>query len=307
MSHAIQLIPTHQGVGLTSSIIGLFYAYHRLGIKTAYFKPIQQSDTDAKSLLQPMLDTPLADSISAERADELLSENKTDVLLEEIIITCEKLKAENQIVIIGGLLETKDMPYATELNRMIAKAIGADVVLATDAIGVNSLAQFEHKLEFAATEYGGTQSLRVLGTIINRLGEEDSLALDEIKQSKLFTDRFRLLGAVPSQPTLNYPRTLDVIDFLDAKVLNEGDANTRRIAKFTMIARTIPNAISHLTADSLIITPADRSDVIMATTLAAASGHQIAGLVLTGETNPTPAVMALCVRILRLLTYLLYK
>ncbi|PID63714.1 MAG: phosphate acetyltransferase [Gammaproteobacteria bacterium] len=294
MSHAIQLIPTHRGVGLTSSIVGLFYAFHRAGIKTTYFKPVEQSDSHSQAILSPMLGDNLPASISALRVDQLLSENKVDVLLEEILITYEQLKQDHQIVIIGGLLETKAQPYAIELNRLIAKAIGADIVLATDAVGVSNLSQFEHKLEFAASEYGGTQSLRVLGTIINRLGAENSLPLATIETSKLFTERFKLLAAVPIQPQLNYPRPQDAIDFLGGHWLNEGEASTRRIADYALIARTIPNAMRFLTAGYLVMTPSDRDDVIMAATLAAASGHQLAGLILTGTTEPTEEILSLC-------------
>ncbi|MBS9781083.1 MAG: phosphate acetyltransferase [Gammaproteobacteria bacterium] len=294
MTHAIQVIPTHTGIGLTSSIIGLFYAFHRRGVKVTYYKPIDQIDSHAFHTLQTLSEKPLTPPIDAGRADQLLSEKKTDVLLEEIIVAYEKLKAENQIVIIGGLLETKQQPYASELNQMIAKAIGADVVLATDTAGVDSLSQFEHRLEFSSANFGGTKNSRILGTIINRIDQNPNLSLDKIKQSKIFNDNFRLLAGVPQNPALSFPRTIDAFDFLGGKVLAKGEADTRRISDYAMIARTIPNAVEFLSAGYLVITPSDRDDVIMATTLAAAGGHKIAGLVLTGNTDPTPQVMKLC-------------
>ncbi len=294
MTHAIQVIPTHTGIGLTSSIIGLFYAFHRRGVKVTYYKPIDQIDSHAFHIIQTLSEKPLVPPIEASRADQLLSEKKTDVLLEEIIVTYEKLKAENQVVIIGGLLETKQQPYATELNQMIAKAIGADVVLATDTTGIESLSQFEHRLEFSAANFGGTKNARILGVIINRINQNPNLSFAEIQQSKIFNDNFRLLAGVPHNAELSFPRTIDAINFLEGKVLHHGEADTLRIADYAMIARTIPNAVEFLSAGYLIITPSDRDDVIMATVLAAAGGHKIAGLILTGSTQPTPQVMKLC-------------
>lgn len=294
MTHVIQVIPTHQGVGLTSCIVGLFYAFHRLGIKTSYYKPIAQQDAHASELLAPFIGEDSTKVMSAQQANELLSADKTDVLLEQILMTYEGIKQNNQVVIIGGFLETKQMPYAVTLNRLIAKALGADIVLATDALGVEQLSQFEYKMEYAASEYGGTQSQAVLGAIVNRLGDKNSLTLEEIKGSRLFTDRFRLIAAVPNQVSLTYPRTRDIIQFLEGELLNEGEADTRRIANYAMIARTIPNAMSALAPHNLIITPSDRDDVIMAATLSAAGGNQLAGLILTGDTNPTPQVFSLC-------------
>ncbi len=294
MTHAIQVIPTHTGIGLTSSIIGLFYAFHRRGVKVTYYKPVDQIDSHAYHILQTLSEQQLTPPIDARRADQLLSEKKTDVLLEEIIVTYEKLKADNQVVIIGGLLETKQQPYATELNQMIAKAIGADVVLATDTSGVDGLSQFEHRLEFAAANFGGTQNSRILGAIVNRTNQNPNLLFTDIEQSPIFNQQFRLLAGVPQNPELSYPRTIDAINFLGGQVLYKGEADIRRIADYAMIARTIPNAVNFLSAGYLVISPSDRDDVIMATVLAAAGGHKIAGLVLTGQAEPTPQVMKLC-------------
>ncbi len=294
MTHTIQIIPTHTGIGLTASVIGLFYAFHQQGVKVTYYKPVDQIDSYAHHILQGLSEKPLATPIEASRAEKLLSEKKIDVLLEEIIVTYEKLKADNQVVIIDGLLETKQQPYATELNQMIVKAIGADVVLATDTSGVESLSQFEHRLEFTAANFGGTNDSRVLGAIINRVDQNPKLSLDDIKKSAIFTEQFRLLAAVPHNPALHYPRTIDAVRFLNGEVIYQGDADTLRITDYAMIARTIPNAVDYLSAGNLVITPSDRDDVIMATVLAAAGGHKIAGLILTGKTKPTPQVMKLC-------------
>ncbi|MGY0399222.1 MAG: phosphate acetyltransferase [Ostreibacterium sp.] len=294
MSHAIQIIPTHQGVALTCCITGLFYAFHRLGIKISYYKPVAQIDTHAHDIIQTLSDKSLSQSIDGMYADKLLSEGKVDVLLEEIIIGYEKLKVDNQVIIIGGLLETNQQPYAVELNQIIAKAIGADIVLATDAVGVKDLSHFEHKLKFAASAYGGVQSHRILGAMINCVDALDGLGQDKIEMSKIFTDEFRLLAAISIDKTLTYPRTWDAIAFLSGNVISEGEAKTRRISDYAMISETIPNAVDFLKAGYLVITPSDRDDVIMATTLAAASGQKIAGLILTGDTEPTPQVMDLC-------------
>ncbi|PID66365.1 MAG: phosphate acetyltransferase [Gammaproteobacteria bacterium] len=294
MTHAIQVIPTHRGIGLTSSIIGLFHAFHRLGVKATYYKPVDQIDSHAYYILQTLSEKALTPPIDAARADQLLSEKKSDVLLEEIIVTYEQLKQDNQVVIIGGLLETKQQPYASELNQMIAKAIGADVVLATDTSGIKNLSQFEHRLEFAAANFGGTHNARVLGTIINRADQNPHLSLQHIEKSTIFTKHFRLLAAVPQKPSLNYPRTIDAMNFLGGQIIHRGEADNRRIADYAMIARTIPNAVDFLSAGYLVITPSDRDDVIMATVLAAAGGHKVAGLILTGSSKSTPQVMKLC-------------
>lgn len=299
MAHAIQLTPTHRGVGLTSFIIGLFHAFQRCGIKVTYYKPIAQlndngdSSYDALTLLSAMNQPQPSSPISADQADQWLSSGQSDQLLEAILIEYDKLAKDNQVIIVGGLLETNQQPYANELNHMMAKAIGADIILATDALNVDR-AYFEHRLSFAAAAYGGTHGERLLGAVVNRVGDESSLSEDVIQNSQLFNDRFQLIATIPFNAKLTYPRTLDVVNFLSGQVIHAGEMETRRIAQYALIARTIPNAIEFLRAGRLVITPSDRDDVIMAAALAAASGHQIAGILLTGDSDITEQILALC-------------
>lgn len=304
MAHAIQVIPTHQGVGLTTAIIGLFYAFHRQGIKVTYLKPItsqqdgEQRYDEALQLLQTIEKDLPKSPIEADEADRLLSAGQKDILLERILIAYEALKTTHQIVIVGGLLETRLQPHADTINRMVAKAVGADIVLASDAIDVD-LAHFEQRLNFAADSYGGVNSERVLGALVNRVDRADSLSATMVENADIFSQDFKLLAAVPYDQTLSYPRTLDAMRFLAGYAINEGEIASRRIADYALIARTIPNAIQFLQAGYLVITPSDRDDVIMATALAAASGHRIAGLVLTGVSEVPQAILDLCMPLIQ--------
>lgn len=304
MTHAIQVIPTHQGVGLTTAIIGLFYAFHRQGVRVSYLKPItSKQDSDKRSdealnLLQATANDLPPSPVQADEADKLLSNGQEDELMEKVLIAYEALKKDYQVVIIGGLLETNQQPHADALNRMMAKAIGADIVLATDALRVD-LPHFEQRLTFAANVYGGINSERVLGVLVNRVGDKNSLSQSVIEQSRLFNDSFQLLASVPYSQTLSCPRTVDVMRFLGGSAICEGEMTTRRITDYALIARTIPNAIQFLKAGYLIITPSDRDDVIMATALAAASGHHLAGLVLTGPSEVSQAILDLCLPLIQ--------
>ncbi len=69
MSHAIQVIPSHSGIGLTSCIIGLFYAFHRQGINVTYYSPVDQIDSHIRDVLQSLSEKPLAPSINITKVD----------------------------------------------------------------------------------------------------------------------------------------------------------------------------------------------------------------------------------------------
>ena len=147
--------------------------------------------------------------------------------------------------------------------------------------------EFDERLEVAATQYGGLDSGTIVGCIINHVPNPQKLSLAALRdalaaQSRLL-DRgsFRLIGAIPQNPELTACRTIDIARHLGADVLHEGEIQTRRVKKISVLARTVPNMLHTFQAGSILVTPVDRSDVIMAVALAALK-TPIAGLVLTG-------------------------
>ena len=57
---------------------------------------------------------------------------------------------------------------------------------------------------------------------------------------------------------------------------------------------TVPNALRAFLPGALVITPGDRSDVLLAASLAVLGGTPLAGLLLTGGLQPDPRVLELC-------------
>ena len=52
-------------------------------------------------------------------------------------------------------------------------------------------------------------------------------------------------------------------------MLHEGEIQTRRAKKISLLARTVPNMLHTFQAGSILVTPIDRSDVLMAVALTA--------------------------------------
>src|SRR5688500_6287784 len=91
MAHTFYLAPSGNGVGLTSLALGLVRALDNRGIRVAFYKPIGQHgarDTGPErstyfirrtSSLAPATPVPI------EEAERLLSTNKLDELLEQVM------------------------------------------------------------------------------------------------------------------------------------------------------------------------------------------------------------------------------
>jgi phosphate acetyltransferase len=68
----------------------------------------------------------------------------------------------------------------------------------------------------------------------------------------------------------------------------------RRVHSVSVAAMTPANALEMMRPGTLVITPGDRSDILMAVALATLSGIPLAGLLLSGGLQPDARVLALC-------------
>jgi len=302
MTHTLMLVPTSLGVGLITVGLGLERAIANQGIRVTLFKPIA---THPDETLAPI-------GVTVTRVEQLLSTGRLDELLEDIVAAYEKLSTQVDVVLVQGLISTSDYPYASRLNSEIARALSAEVILVA-APGNKSSEQLAKQIEITIDAYGGPANRHLLGCIINKINApvdrqgrspielvqlekaQTSQDLESYAKDYSFRNKtFRLLGGIPWQPRLIAPRVKDIADFLAAKVIHAGDMATRRILRMSLCARSLPNMTNALTPGTLVITAGDRSDIILATCMAALSGVKIAALLLTGDYPPDTNIMKLC-------------
>ena len=301
MAKAILVVATHPGIGLTSAVLGLYHALDRKGVKVGFHKPVMQYDVESQDVdhsravllhsSRAVGDDALV--IRPEAVQQALDADNLDELMETVIQNFEAAKGDADVVIMEGLLETPNVPYAGECNRQIARALGADVILLADA-RVASLARLENRLDFAANTFGGYDKGHLLGAIVNYADGAGALSRDEIARSKVFNDHFKLLGVIGSRAEIAAPRVSDLQQHLGATVLFEGESNSRRILDYVLFARTPANAADFLRPGYCIFLPADRDDALMAATISARAGNHLACLVLTGPLPASDVVMNLC-------------
>jgi phosphate acetyltransferase len=135
-----------------------------------------------------------------------------------------------------------------------------------------------------------------LGFIVNRVEvdqrEELLAALPKLDAPIWVLPEDRMLG----RPTMRA-----VLDATGARLINvrdqaeEREVLSREVAAVRVAAMNVPRFLDHLEADTLVIAPGDRADIVVAT---AAVRHsetypRIAGLLLTAGQEPDPSVMKL--------------
>lgn len=297
MSKSILLVGTYTGVGLTSAVLGLYHALDRKGVKTGFFKPVMQYAAGQKQDLSYDLMAKYcrgdAKPLTPETVQDALDDHSLDELMEELLRRYEHARGDADVVILEGLLESAEVPYAAQVNQAVARALNAEVIIVGSA-KADSAARLDNQIAFVVDQFGGFAGRQVLGAIINHVDGE-GLSTAEVRDLACFKQpNFLLLGAIPVRPELSAPRVSDLQRHLKAEVLFAGDMEKRRVHEFVIFARTVPNARQFLIPNNCIFCPGDRDDALMAVTISASAGTQLACLVLTGPTEPSKTVLDLC-------------
>ncbi|QIM68381.1 phosphate acetyltransferase [Basfia succiniciproducens] len=317
MSRTIILIPISAGVGLTSVSLGLIRALEQKGTKIGFMKPISQprSGEDmldrTTSIVRTSTTIETTEPVMLSEAENLIGQNQTDVLLEKIVAQHQQISKDNDIVIVEGLIPSRKNSYANSVNYDIAQALDAEIILVS-APATETPAQLKERVEAAAASFGGKSNPNLLGVVINKFNapvDESGRTrpdLTEIFDSfqhshnnikeiyKLFENSpIKVLACIPWSADLIATRAIDLVKHLGASILNEGDMN-RRIRSITFCARTLPNMIEHFKAGSLLVVSADRPEILTAAALAATTGIELGGILLTGGYKIDCEIKKLC-------------
>nr|WP_158162921.1 phosphate acetyltransferase [Vibrio mimicus] len=318
MSRTIMLIPISAGVGLTSVSMGLLRSMERKGVSVSFYKPIAQPRTGnnqpdlTSTVMSRNSDIKIGEPMSMSAAEALIGSEKMDVLLETVVERYNQINKNAEVTLIEGLVPTRKHPFANQVNAEIANTLGAEIVFVATP-GTDNPTQLKERIEVACSNFGGTKNKSISGVIINKLNapvdeagrtrpdlseifdDADSAKQANLEVMQIFnTSPIRVLGCVPWSIDLIATRAIDMAKHLKAEVINQGDINTRRIKSITFCARSIPHMIEHFKPGSLLVTSADRPDVIVAAALAAMNGVEIGAVLLTGGYDIPNEIVNLC-------------
>ncbi len=321
MQHTFFIAPTEIKTGLTSITLGLIRSLDQLGLKVATCKPIanlsdgnkdkQGENRSHRSIemihhasgIQPPA------PISLKEAQNKVGSGLMDRLMEDVVAMHHQISKEVDVVLVEGIDPDRNEPYTSKLNVEMAKTLNAEVILVAAPLGRNATELHEH-INMVKGLYGGDKNNNLLGVIINKVNApkhsshpikdqtaimanatSTQLAMDEL--SKLEGPNLRILGLIPWDASLVAPRIEDIANYLQAQYLNDHRPDSPRVTRMSLCARTVPNMVDSLQPGTLVITPGDREDILLASAMAANNGVPLAGLLLTGGLLPNASVLEL--------------
>ncbi len=298
----IFIAATRQNDGKTTASLGLIAALQNHFPRIGYIKPvgqrfvqIEEQKIDEDSVLMDsvyQLNCPLVDMspIAVEPAftRKYLQSANNEALVKKIQDSFDRVAWEKDFVLCEGSGHAGVGSVFDLSNAQVAKTLGCKVIIVSQG-GIGKPID-EVSLNQALFEKEGVE---IIGVIINKVHEEKIPEITRFVRSGLKRKGLDLLGVLPHEQLLSNP-TVDLIrEELRAEWLNPPPAFDTLVEDVVVGAMGVQNAMQFFKRGTLLITPGDREDILLAAgaTTPPHSDEKMAGIVLTGGLRPSESVL----------------
>ncbi len=267
---------TGQHVGKTTVSLGLFTGLKKRIVHLSYLKPIGQEhilsrkgtrvDKDVlifkehfrlkakEEELSPVL---IPQGFTRDFLDKKI---KPSLLKEKILSSFEHLSQKNPFLLVEGTGHCGVGSIIDLNNAQVASLLGLPMILISSG-GLGSSFDELALNKALCDQYG----VRILGIILNKVLPKKKKMITEYISKALKRWNIPLLGCIPFDPFLSYP-TMQDLELLFEKSLETGvKHHLRHFKQIRLIATSVETYREVALEDSLIITPANREDIILAT------------------------------------------
>ncbi len=297
------LAATGQNRGKTTTSLGLTAAIVARGLRIGFIKPVGQrylvvdgtrADEDAV-LMKAVFDLPDAlDDMSPVTlprhftTDYIMGRVKED-LQQAVIEAAARVSAGKDLLLIEGTGHAGVGAVVGLSNARVAALLEAPVVIVSEG-GVGRPID-EIVLNHALFE---RYRVRVLGAVVNKVDVDAHPQLPEVLAQGLAQHEIELLGCIPFSRLLANPSLELIATHLAGELLSGSADADRIIGRVAIGAMQANHAVAFLRDQTLLITPGDREDLLLAclATNRRAGGSAVAGIVLTGGFRPSLAVLS---------------
>ena len=299
MTQNIYIAGVEQGSGKSAIVLTLMELLSGETSKLGFFRPLVHGNVEEDKLIKLVIDrynlkTPYESmyGCTTEKARELLASNQYDELLKIILGKYKNLESQcDRVLCAGSSFNEEQLSIETDFNADVANNLGCLLMpilrgygRSTDEI-IDSAASYRQSLK--------DHDCDILATFINGVDEQNIHQLTRYFQQQ---DSEHPVYLVPTVAALEKPTISDIVNKLNAKVLSGGDECLMRdVLNYKVAAMQVPHFLDHLEEGDLIITPGDRSDIILASLMAHNSSNypQISGLLLSGKQEPDTQISRL--------------
>lgn len=301
MNKAVYISSIESNTGKSIISLGLMQSLLRVKPKVAYFRPIikdtqaGKKDNHISTIHHYFNLKQKYDDMFVFTQSEIINKinkGEEDEIINKIIEKYKKLEEEYDFVIVEDTdFSGHGMVVEMDLSILIAKNLNLPVIIVASGADKN-LDEFIGGLKLAYDSFKN-KDIEVLSIVANKIQKKN---IAKIKKSvgKQLPSRVSI-NAIPLEETLKNPTIKEIIRAIDAKIIFGKEKINSITGDMKVGAMQLGEFLKCLTPNSLVITPGDRSDIILGTSQAHMSKNypEISGIILTGGLQPKKSVIKL--------------
>ncbi|MDD5614546.1 MAG: AAA family ATPase [Candidatus Omnitrophica bacterium] len=302
----IFIAATSQNEGKTTVALGLILNLREYFPKIGFIKPIGQRylleqgfQVDEDSVLIEKVckfTLPLKDTnpIAVERGftEKYIDTPDPKSITSQILDSYSRISKTSDLVIIEGTGHAGVGSVFDHSNAKVAKLLDAKVIIVS-AGGVGRPID-EVALNKALFDAEGAD---VLGVIVNKIIKTKYDKISSLVGKGLMRLGFQELGSIPFNPLLSAPTIAQIAEEMKLSFLVSQDFKNNLVEKIIIAAMEPHDAFRYIGRNTLMITPGDREDIILAAiescSIPDTSSYSIAGILLTGGIVPNRNIINL--------------
>ncbi|WDF61359.1 phosphate acetyltransferase [Flavobacterium sp. KACC 22758] len=301
MSKAIYIATSDYNSGKSIITLGLMSILIGKTAKVGYFRPIIEDfvdgevDNHIETVLSYFnLDIDFEDAYAITKSKLIKKKNKGKIgeVLDLIIEKYKKLEERFDFVLVEGTSFTGEgTSIELDLNVLIAKNLGIPTIIVGSGVG-KTLEELLDSLYLVYDSFK-VKEVEVLSVFANKVQPENIELVTKSLQKTLPSNV--LINTIPLISSLNNPTMQEIVNELNAKVLFGENYLNNEIGHYSVGAMQLHNYLVHLHDNALVITPGDRSDIILGALQANESANYptISGIILTGNIVPEESILKL--------------
>jgi len=307
--NAIFIAATGQNVGKTTLCLGIIAGMKKRYAQVGFIKPIgqqhlkinQSTDVDKDAVLfkrhfkleaewSDMSPVIIPSGFTRDYIDEKIS---SEILMEKVQDSFKKISLLNDYTVVEGTGHVGVGSIIELNNAKIAATLGLDMVIIASG-GLGSTYD-ELALNLAMCERYG---VKVRGVILNRVLQDKRTMIESYFPRALKHWDVPLIGCVPYNEFLNMPTVKDFETLFNSPLLSGNQHHYRHFNDFRLVAGSAEAYKEEICPKVLVITPATREDIILATIekqKAMQREHGIdyeGGIILTGQQPPSEIILS---------------
>ncbi len=257
---SVFVAPAKEGSGSLFVTLGLMNILKRRYKKVAFFKPIldrgRDLDSDTVISLFKLKQNPKeCHSFTVEDVEHMFAQDNQEAVYEKIITDFENLKREYDFVLCMGFTDATLTELAQrDINISVAMNLSSALIGVMRADN-NKDTDDEADIWIKTVKDEG---LEPMALIINRV-------TDEIYSDNSIVSEGVFIYKIPYNEELDKATVMDILEATNAELLHGNDSVKlqQSVSDIKVAAMRPENFLNHLKDSDLIITPADRSDILI--------------------------------------------